>query len=77
MTQFPFSSFVSVWVQDPVRSAIIDSCIRVTDNGRESVHRSVRPILLVLSLLHKVYANNSLSIFLTIYLIGLLHIHTI
>jgi hypothetical protein len=27
-------------VQDPVRSAIIDSCIRVTDNGRESVHRS-------------------------------------
>ncbi|KAL5231794.1 hypothetical protein ABZP36_030570 [Zizania latifolia] len=27
--------------EDPVRSAIIDSCIRVTDNGRESVHRSV------------------------------------
>ncbi|KAK3157792.1 hypothetical protein QOZ80_2AG0128090 [Eleusine coracana subsp. coracana] len=26
--------------EDPVRSAIIDSCIRVTDNGRESVHRS-------------------------------------
>uniref|UniRef100_A0A2P2KVY0 Protein ENHANCED DISEASE RESISTANCE 2 isoform X2 n=1 Tax=Rhizophora mucronata TaxID=61149 RepID=A0A2P2KVY0_RHIMU len=23
----------------PVRSAIIDSCIRVTDNGRESIHR--------------------------------------
>ncbi|KAM0892646.1 hypothetical protein ACQ4PT_025632 [Festuca glaucescens] len=28
-------------LEDPVRSAIIDSCIRVTDNGRESVHRSV------------------------------------
>ncbi|GJN20874.1 hypothetical protein PR202_gb08307 [Eleusine coracana subsp. coracana] len=26
--------------EDPVRSAIIGSCIRVTDNGRESVHRS-------------------------------------
>ncbi|KAL0370079.1 UNVERIFIED_CONTAM: protein ENHANCED DISEASE RESISTANCE 2 [Sesamum angustifolium] len=26
---------------DPVRSAIIDSCIRVTDNGRESIHRKV------------------------------------
>ncbi|KAH9700558.1 Pleckstrin (PH) and lipid-binding START domains-containing protein [Citrus sinensis] len=27
--------------EDPVRSAIIDSCIRVTDNGRESIHRKV------------------------------------
>lgn len=27
--------------EDPVRSAIIDSCIRVTDNGRESMHRKV------------------------------------
>ncbi|XP_058004227.1 protein ENHANCED DISEASE RESISTANCE 2 isoform X2 [Hevea brasiliensis] len=27
--------------EDPVRSAIVDSCIRVTDNGRESVHRKV------------------------------------
>ncbi|PIA29112.1 hypothetical protein AQUCO_06200006v1 [Aquilegia coerulea] len=27
--------------QDPARSAIIDSCIRVTDNGRESIHRKV------------------------------------
>ncbi|KQJ97127.1 protein ENHANCED DISEASE RESISTANCE 2-like isoform X4 [Brachypodium distachyon] len=27
--------------EDPVRSAMIDSCTRVTDNGRESVHRSV------------------------------------
>lgn len=27
--------------QDPVRSAIIDSCIRVTDNGRESIQRKV------------------------------------
>lgn len=27
--------------QDPVRSAIVDSCIRVMDNGRESVNRKV------------------------------------
>ncbi|ONK63938.1 uncharacterized protein A4U43_C07F20460 [Asparagus officinalis] len=27
--------------QDPIRSALIDSCIRVTDNGRESINRSV------------------------------------
>ncbi|KAF2300607.1 hypothetical protein GH714_014464 [Hevea brasiliensis] len=27
--------------EDPVRSAIVDSCIRVTDNGRESIHRKV------------------------------------
>ncbi|CAI9091109.1 OLC1v1026045C1 [Oldenlandia corymbosa var. corymbosa] len=27
--------------EEPVRSAIIDSCIRVTDNGRESHHRRV------------------------------------
>ncbi|XP_075519920.1 protein ENHANCED DISEASE RESISTANCE 2-like isoform X2 [Primulina tabacum] len=27
--------------KDPVRSAIIDSCIRVTDNGRESIQRKV------------------------------------
>ncbi|KAF8403070.1 hypothetical protein HHK36_011164 [Tetracentron sinense] len=27
--------------QDPVRSAIIDSCIRVMDNGRESIHIKV------------------------------------
>ncbi|KAG8088707.1 hypothetical protein GUJ93_ZPchr0010g7698 [Zizania palustris] len=31
----------SIATEDPVRSAIIDSCIRVTDNGRESIHRSV------------------------------------
>lgn len=30
--------------QEPVRSAIIDSCIRVTDNGRASVHRKVRTL---------------------------------
>uniref|UniRef100_A0A2P2KW28 Protein ENHANCED DISEASE RESISTANCE 2 isoform X2 n=1 Tax=Rhizophora mucronata TaxID=61149 RepID=A0A2P2KW28_RHIMU len=29
----------SIAFQCPVRSAIIDSCIRVTDNGRESIHR--------------------------------------
>ncbi|KAI8563702.1 hypothetical protein RHMOL_Rhmol03G0129700 [Rhododendron molle] len=28
-------------MEEPVRSAIIDSCIRVTDNGRESFHRKV------------------------------------
>ncbi|XP_050385773.1 protein ENHANCED DISEASE RESISTANCE 2-like [Argentina anserina] len=27
--------------QEPVRSAIIDSCIRVTDNGKATVHRKV------------------------------------
>ncbi|XP_031284956.1 protein ENHANCED DISEASE RESISTANCE 2-like [Pistacia vera] len=27
--------------QEPVKSAIIDSCIRVTDNGRENIHRKV------------------------------------
>uniref|UniRef100_A0A7N0U781 Protein ENHANCED DISEASE RESISTANCE 2-like n=1 Tax=Kalanchoe fedtschenkoi TaxID=63787 RepID=A0A7N0U781_KALFE len=27
--------------QDPVRSAVIDSCIRVTDHGRESIQRKV------------------------------------
>ncbi|TKY48537.1 ENHANCED DISEASE RESISTANCE 2 [Spatholobus suberectus] len=27
--------------QDPVRSAIVDSCIRVMDNGRESINRKV------------------------------------
>ncbi|KAL5998349.1 hypothetical protein ACLOJK_009289 [Asimina triloba] len=26
---------------DPIRSAVIDSCIRVTDNGREGIHRKV------------------------------------
>ncbi|KAK2981112.1 hypothetical protein RJ640_021166 [Escallonia rubra] len=30
-----------IFLQEPVRSAIIDSCIRVTDNGRESYHRKV------------------------------------
>ncbi|KAL6586390.1 hypothetical protein OROMI_001378 [Orobanche minor] len=28
-------------VQEPVRSAIIDSCVRVVDNGRESHHRKL------------------------------------
>ncbi|XP_022752867.1 protein ENHANCED DISEASE RESISTANCE 2-like isoform X2 [Durio zibethinus] len=27
--------------QEPGKSAVIDSCIRVTDNGRESIHRKV------------------------------------
>ncbi|XP_077228801.1 pleckstrin homology (PH) and lipid-binding START domains-containing protein isoform X2 [Tasmannia lanceolata] len=28
-------------IEDPIRSAVIDSCIRVTDNGRESINRKV------------------------------------
>ncbi|MCD7470050.1 hypothetical protein HAX54_009613 [Datura stramonium] len=32
---------VDSYKNDPVRSAIIDSCIRVTDNGRESIQRKV------------------------------------
>ncbi|KAJ3682330.1 hypothetical protein LUZ60_014903 [Juncus effusus] len=35
-----FKAVPSSKKEDPVRSAQIDSCIRVTDNGRESVHRS-------------------------------------
>ncbi|KAK2634011.1 hypothetical protein Ddye_028803 [Dipteronia dyeriana] len=27
--------------EEPVRSAIIDSCVRVTDNGRETIHRKI------------------------------------
>ncbi|KAK1266295.1 hypothetical protein QJS04_geneDACA015332 [Acorus gramineus] len=27
--------------EEPIRSAVIDSCIRVTDNGRESIHMNV------------------------------------
>lgn len=27
--------------QEPLRSAVIDPCIRVADNGRESIHRKV------------------------------------
>ncbi|KAL2465109.1 Pleckstrin-like proteiny (PH) and lipid-binding START domains-containing protein [Abeliophyllum distichum] len=36
-----FKSIPSSETEEPVRSAIIDSCIRVTDNGRESHHRKV------------------------------------
>ncbi|KAJ4826742.1 hypothetical protein Tsubulata_016831 [Turnera subulata] len=36
-----FKSAPSSNREDPVRSAVIDSCIRVTDNGRESIHRKV------------------------------------
>ncbi|KAJ1406400.1 START-like domain superfamily [Sesbania bispinosa] len=28
-------------MEEPIRSAIIDSCVRVTDNGRESINRKV------------------------------------
>lgn len=36
-----FKSIPSSDTEEPVRSAIIDSCIRVTDNGRESHHMKV------------------------------------
>lgn len=36
-----FKSVPSSNSQDPVKSAVIDSCIRVTDNGRESAQRKV------------------------------------
>ncbi|OMO67424.1 hypothetical protein CCACVL1_20525 [Corchorus capsularis] len=36
-----FKSMPISSLQEPGRSAIIDSCIRVTDNGRESIHRKV------------------------------------
>ncbi|XP_061998570.1 protein ENHANCED DISEASE RESISTANCE 2-like [Rosa rugosa] len=36
-----FKSIPTSEYQEPVRSAIIDSCIRVTDNGKASVHRKV------------------------------------
>ncbi|KAM7499126.1 hypothetical protein LguiA_023540 [Lonicera macranthoides] len=36
-----FKSIPTSDTQEPVRSAIIDSCIRVTDNGRESYHSKV------------------------------------
>ncbi|XP_065868445.1 protein ENHANCED DISEASE RESISTANCE 2-like isoform X2 [Euphorbia lathyris] len=36
-----FKSIPTVHNEDPVRRAIIDSCIRVSDNGRESIHRKV------------------------------------
>ncbi|KAI4334387.1 hypothetical protein L6164_019086 [Bauhinia variegata] len=36
-----FKSVPSSTNEDPVKSAIIDSCIRVMDNGRESINRKV------------------------------------
>lgn len=36
-----FKSVPNSTDQDPVRSAIVDSCIRVMDNGRESINRKV------------------------------------
>ncbi|KAI4322275.1 hypothetical protein L6164_021986 [Bauhinia variegata] len=36
-----FKSVPSSTNEHPIRSAIIDSCIRVTDNGRESINRKV------------------------------------
>ena len=34
--------------QEPIRSAIIDSCVRVNDNGRESMNKKVRNLGLFL-----------------------------
>lgn len=34
-------NYLFATLQDPIRSAIIDSCIRVSDNGRESIQRRV------------------------------------
>ncbi|KAK4255100.1 hypothetical protein QN277_008140 [Acacia crassicarpa] len=36
-----FKSVPSSSNEDPLRSAVVDSCIRVTDNGRESINRKV------------------------------------
>ncbi|CAA6655252.1 unnamed protein product [Spirodela intermedia] len=36
-----FKSVPSSSTEDPIKSAVVDSCIRVTDNGRESIHRNV------------------------------------
>lgn len=36
-----FSCIRLIFFQEPLRSAIIDSCIRVVDDGRESLHRKV------------------------------------
>lgn len=36
-----FKSIPSSDKEEPIRSAIIDSCIRVRDNGRESIHKKV------------------------------------
>ncbi|KAJ8768696.1 hypothetical protein K2173_023600 [Erythroxylum novogranatense] len=36
-----FKSIPTSKDEGPVRSAIVDSCIRVTDNGRENIHRKV------------------------------------
>ncbi|OAY45877.1 protein ENHANCED DISEASE RESISTANCE 2 isoform X2 [Manihot esculenta] len=38
--------------EDPVRSAMLDSCIRITDNGRESINRKVLFIFTLYSTLN-------------------------
>ncbi|XP_072960754.1 protein ENHANCED DISEASE RESISTANCE 2-like isoform X2 [Typha angustifolia] len=45
--------------EDPVRSALVDSCIRVTDNGRESIHRSV---FYIFTLYNISYHNDQLKL---------------
>nr|XP_029150955.1 protein ENHANCED DISEASE RESISTANCE 2 isoform X5 [Arachis hypogaea] len=41
LRSFKSSANQFLYWQDPVRSAIVDSCIRVMDNGRESINRKV------------------------------------
>ncbi|TYH73463.1 hypothetical protein E1A91_D05G321000v1 [Gossypium mustelinum] len=45
--------------QEPVRSAVIDSCIRVIDNGRESINKKVFFIFTVYSILD---GNNQIKL---------------
>ncbi|KAK6926784.1 Pleckstrin homology domain, partial [Dillenia turbinata] len=54
-----FSYLAASCFNDPVRSAVIDSCIRVTDNGRESIHGKV---LFIFSLYNTSNHNDQLKL---------------
>ncbi|CAN1171878.1 Protein ENHANCED DISEASE RESISTANCE 2 [Linum perenne] len=54
-----FKSLPASKDQDPLRSAIIDSCIRVTENGRETVNRKV---LFVFTLFNTSNHNDQLKL---------------
>lgn len=66
-------------VQDPVRSAIIDSCIRVTDNGRESIQRKVCNTLNVfcfeISYFILLLEKLSYNVFFFVQIAGLFHLY--
>ena len=49
--------FVLNEIQEAVRSAIIDSCSRVTDNGRETIDGKVR------NLKNQIFTHFTLTIF--------------